>query len=197
MRKITAILILCSMFLNITGCSNSNLESENETILNDEQKTNVESAQGVKKKEDFDADKEVIVPKKTTVTEVVYDDKVELMIVVSNTVEGTLEDLYDNTYEIDGNEYKVVETPYYNNAGKVEELTDSDADTMYDSYFEEEVVTAYVNFAGEVVAVVGESEATGAILGIVTEVASTTDEDSDDVEYLKVRILTEDGSNKT
>jgi len=133
------------------------------------------------------------------VTEVVYDDaKVEVMIVTSNSVEGALTDYASrtNVFDIDGTEYKVIVAPFYNVDGEIDEYLSKDADKLMDD-FEDEEITAYLNFAGEVVAVVGESEATGAILGIVTEVENTTDEDNDEVEYLKIRILAENGTDKT
>jgi len=130
------------------------------------------------------------------VTEVVYDGNVKLMIVVSNTVEGTLSDLYKNAYEIDGEEYKVVVAPYYNEEGEIDELHVSDADTIYDSYFEDEEVTAYLNMAGEVVAVIGETEATGTVLGVVTNVPEEEYDEDNEVTYYKAKILAEDGTNR-
>jgi len=130
------------------------------------------------------------------VTEIVYGTKAEVMIVTSNTVEGEVADYLakTNALEIDGTDYKVVVVPFVNDEGDIEELAASTADNVFD-LFEEETVTAYLNFAGEVVAVVGESEATGTVLGVVTAVSDEYDEDNE-VDYVKAKILAEDGSHK-
>ena len=131
------------------------------------------------------------------VTEISYKGKVVTMYVTAETVEGEVADYVakTNTFEIDGTEYVSVEKPLYNENGEEDDYTQaSKADVVY-GIFEDEAVTAYLNMAGEVVAMIGESEATGTVLGVVT-VDAGLDEDNDDVEYLKLRILAEDGSEK-
>ena len=131
------------------------------------------------------------------VTEVKYDSKVVTVYVTTETVEGEVADYVakTNTFEIDGTEYVSIAAPFYNEDGEDDDYTQaSDADDLF-NLFEEEEVTAYLNMAGEVVAMIGESEATGTVLGVVTA-AAELDEDNDDVEYLKLRILAEDGSEK-
>jgi hypothetical protein len=132
------------------------------------------------------------------VTEVVLGTKAEIMIVTSNTVEGEVTDYLGKTndLEIAGTNYKVVAVPFMNTEDDIEKLEASTASDVYD-YFEEEgtEVTAYLNFAGEVVAVVGESEATGTILGIISTVSDEYDEENE-VNYVKAKIFAEDGTNK-
>jgi len=117
---------------------------------------------------------------------------------VSNTVEGTVVDYTakTNALEIGEDEYKVVDAPYYNVDGETDDYAETTAATILTT-FEDEDVTAYMNMFGEVVAVVGESEATGMTLGVITDVETSTDEDADDVEYLKIKILAENGTNKS
>ena len=141
------------------------------------------------------------------VTEVVYDTKVELLIVASNTVEGEVADYLakTNALEVDGTEYKVAEKVHYNDAGEIDELETYETTTANNEttkageklykLFEDEAVTAYLNFAGEVVVAVGEPESTGAVLGVVMSIEDEYD-DENEVEYVKAKILAEDGTNK-
>jgi len=131
------------------------------------------------------------------VTEVRVGNDIVTLIVVSNTVEGEVTDYLakTNKLEVAGEELTATTAPFFNEEGEVDDFgTATDADEVYE-LFEDETVTAYLNAFGEVVALVGEAEATGTVLGVVTETA-VIDEDADDVEYLKVRILAEDGTEK-
>jgi len=130
------------------------------------------------------------------ITEVKYNDKVMTIIAVANTVEGEVADYIakTNVFEIDGTEYVSIVEPLYNEDGEDDDYeTAADADALFE-LFEEEEVTAYLNMANEIVAVIGESEATGTVLGIVT--ADAEIDDDDEVEFIKLRILAEDGSEK-
>lgn len=73
MKKFISILLLSCMFFSITGCSNGNLKTKYDTTLEDKQKNNLESEKDIGKEHVYDAE-EVLVPKKTTVTEVVYQE---------------------------------------------------------------------------------------------------------------------------
>jgi len=114
-------------------------------------------------------------------------ETVEKIYVSDTTITGTLERVKNEVLTIDGEKYNMVKSVLGNTDGdfnKLAKVTD-----LVEDYLDQEV-EVYLNFMGEVAAVVSETESVPATVGIITKVyEAEEDEDKDDVEYVAVKIL--------
>lgn len=139
---------------------------------------------------DFDAIEEGDV-----VTAISLDGTVVLVYVSSEKATGEVASVKNFALTLEDTSYNTILLPLINLDGDFDDAEEVEDRKEVNEFIGEEV-EVYLNFLGEVVAVIGNTDATGETVGIVANNA-TLKTDDEDVEYMSVRILTAEGTKAT
>ena len=128
----------------------------------------------------------------TLVLEVDTTKTIKTIYVSDEIVTGEVEKVKNTTITVDGTVYNTVNAIIGDLNGEIE---DAKGSVDVTEYYEEDV-TLYLNFLGEVSAIVAESEATSATVGMIVSTPSPKVDD-DDIDYFRIKILTSDNVKKS
>jgi len=130
------------------------------------------------------------------VVTVIYKEEVPVLVYVSSAkVAGEVSKVKDFIMTVNDEAYNSIEIPFIEANGEFDEAAKVANRDEINEFIGEEV-ELYLNFMGEVVAVIADTSVEGTTLGIVVNDA-TLKIDDEDVEYMSVRILTADGGKAT